>query len=228
MRRVAGPADEPPPGRLFADLPPALVARLRRTAKVDDFAADEALFRQGEFADRAMVILAGVVRIWRASPSGPSLTVRLMRAGDTPGLVAAWRRVPLPANATAVESGRLLSWPIGLFQDEAAGAPALAANIVAAIGERIEEMLTRLHETAALGAEQRVARALLREADQTHGEIALTRLGLAELSATTLHTVSRLVSDWRRAGIVAAERGKIAILDRQALARRARIRPSLR
>ena len=66
-------------------------------------------------------------------------------------------------------------------------------------------------ELATQAVEQRVAAALLRMANQSGRKTAegieiafpVTRADIAEMTGTTLHTVSRLLAAWERDGIVA-------------------------
>jgi CRP-like cAMP-binding protein len=102
--------------------------------------------------------------------------------------------------------------------------PALASNALAIVGSRNREMLDRLIEVSTQGLEQRLARALLRLADLGGGqgngetvELRTSRQELAEMTATTLHTVSRFISRWEAAGLVSGGRGRIVVLDRAGL-----------
>lgn len=69
--------------------------------------------------------------------------------------------------------------------------------------------------------EQRVARALLRLINQSGIKVAqgieigfpITRQDVSELTGTTLHTVSRLLSAWEKDGMVSSKRKKITICD---------------
>ncbi|MEO7026859.1 MAG: helix-turn-helix domain-containing protein, partial [Caulobacteraceae bacterium] len=142
--------------------------------------------------------------------------------------VAVFQRIAYPANATAQSDCRVITWPAADAPALLAADPAIALNAVRMLGGRTLDMLLRLHEVSAIGVEPRVARAILREVEEQavggrsqRNEVRLSRRALAELSATTLHTVSRLVSGWSRDGIVIAGRGRLVIRDAPALAARA-------
>ena len=76
-----------------------------------------------------------------------------------------------------------------------------------------------------LHVEQRVASALLRLIKQTGRktpdgieiDFPITRQDLSELTATTLHTVSRLLSAWEKKGLIQSKRKRIKVLDPEAL-----------
>lgn len=217
------------PGPLFTGLSADQAEALERSGTVRAFAAGQTLFHEGDRPGRLIVILSGEVRIWRSSVGGSAMTIHVMGPGDVPGCVAVFRQIPYPATATGAKHGRTVSWPIERVATLLREQPVFAANAMTVIGGRTLELLQRLHEVSTEDAEQRVARALLKRAESaaTAGlEVAqpcvrISRQELAELTATTLYTVSRIVSRWEREGMVVGGRGSIAIRDPEALAARA-------
>lgn len=185
------------------------------------------LFKQGDEPRRLFVALAGRFGVTSVTPEGAQLMVRFMGPGDLMGCAAAFRRIPYPGTATAMADSVVLSWPASEFQALIERHPKLASNALAVVGGRAEYMLQRLSEAAASSAEQRIAQALLRLAQEgpNTGEatpiLPISRQQLAELSATTLFTVSRVISAWARAGIVGSARNRISILDGKRLRMRA-------
>jgi CRP-like cAMP-binding protein len=81
----------------------------------------------------------------------------------------------------------------------------------------IQEMQARYRELATERVEQRIARSLLRltahAGRRSAGgvELAYSRQDLAEMSGTTLYTVSRVLAEWERQRIVRAGRGTVTI-----------------
>lgn len=79
----------------------------------------------------------------------------------------------------------------------------------------------RVMEMATQQVEQRVANALLRLINQTgrpvedgiEVDFPITRQDLSEMTATTLHTVSRLMSKWEKQGLVSSRRKRIIVSD---------------
>jgi CRP-like cAMP-binding protein len=98
--------------------------------------------------------------------------------------------------------------------------PRMGRNAVEVVGSRIEELQTRLREVATRRVEQRLAATLLRlvvQSGRSHNDgveipFPLSRQELAELTATTLHTVSRTLSAWDQEGIVDARRSSRLVI----------------
>ncbi|MFV0624870.1 Crp/Fnr family transcriptional regulator [Sphingomonas sp. ac-8] len=203
---------------LLEGIPDELAEQLRRAAGVRTYRANQTIVYEEDPADQFLLLVEGRVRVWRTSTRGTAMTVHMLGPGGMPGCVAAFRQIPYPATVTALTDVRALSWPAERMRELMTAHPALASNFVHIVAERNQEMLQRLHEVSTLPVAQRVARALLRLADEEPEvdgavQVALSRQDLAELTATTLHTVSRLVSRWERDGIVAAGRKRVRILD---------------
>jgi CRP/FNR family transcriptional regulator, nitrogen oxide reductase regulator len=97
--------------------------------------------------------------------------------------------------------------------------PALAANTLQAVGGRLQETQTRIVEISTQQVEQRIAHALLRLAKQSgrkldHGveiDFPITRQDIGQMTGTTLHTVSRILSGWEQAGLIESGRQRIVL-----------------
>jgi CRP-like cAMP-binding protein len=107
-------------------------------------------------------------------------------------------------------------------------------NLVKIIGARLQEAQDRLRELATQRAEQRIARALLRLAEQaghstesgTAIDFPLSRKDLAEMCGATLHTVSRTLTAWEKSGTVTTHHQRIIIRELAEIRRRASQAPS--
>ena len=97
--------------------------------------------------------------------------------------------------------------------------PALATNTLQTVGTRLQESHTRVLEMSTQQVEQRIAHALLRLAKQSgkkldHGieiDFPISRQDIAQMTGTTLHTVSRILSGWESQGLVESGRQRIIL-----------------
>ena len=183
--------------------------------------AGQALFRQGGEPTHLHLVAEGRVKIWQQTGSGASLTIRFMEPGDVPGCVAVFRRIPYPATATAVLDSKLLTWPWARVGELLERHPRIAANAVEVVGIRTEEMLHRMREFATEPVERRIARALLRLSGQAGRRVGtgveigfpLSRQDIAEMTGSTLYTVSRTLREWERQGLVVSGRQRVVVRD---------------
>ena len=128
---------------------------------------------------------------------------------------------PSPATATAVDDSVVLVWPSVAWPRLVAKFPALATNTLQTVGSRLQDSQARILEMSSEQVEQRVAHALLRLAKQAgrkveHGveiDFPISRQDVAEMTGTTLHTVSRILSAWEQQGLVEGGRQRIVLRD---------------
>ena len=214
----------PLPGPLFVNAPAEVIDTMRRSGTIRQFAVDQTIFHEEDPADQLILLLEGNVRVWRTSARGAAMTVHLMTPGALPGCAAVFRRVAYLASATAITPVTVLTWPAERARQLLEQHAVLALNAIGIIAVHTEEMLQRLHEVSTQPVEQRVARAMIRllgdlEDDGAERIVPLSRQALAELSATTLHTVSRLISRWEARDIVRGGRGRVHVRRRGELAK---------
>ena len=144
------------------------------------------------------------------------MTIRYLRGGDLAGCVAVFCSIRYPATAVVVEDAELIWWSAATVRAMLAEYPQLKTNALAIVGDRNAEMLERIEELSTECAESRVARALLRmTSGAPPGPLVarVSRQELGELTGTTLHTVSRIVSRWEREGWLKGGRQRIAVTE---------------
>ncbi|WP_281982580.1 Crp/Fnr family transcriptional regulator [Thalassorhabdomicrobium marinisediminis] len=189
------------------------------------YAAGTALFDEGAPADRFFMLLDGYVRVVRITPTGEQVTALHIPAGQLLGIAKALGRDTYPASAIAATDSIALSWPMRLWDSFVETYDGFATASNKTVGQRVGEMNNRMVEMATQQVEQRVANALLRLINQTGRKVddgieidfPMTRQDLSELTATTLHTVSRLLSKWEKQGLVQSKRKRITVTDPHAL-----------
>jgi CRP-like cAMP-binding protein len=183
------------------------------------FAKNAPVFSQGEEAHSFFVLLHGHVRASKTTPAGEQIVVRYVATGETFGVAKAIGLLRYPATATAVDDSVVLAWPSGIWPRLVEKFPALAANTLQTVGARLQETHTRVVEMSTQQVEQRIAHALLRLVKQSgrkveHGveiDFPISRQDIAQMTGTTLHTVSRTLSAWESRGLVESSRQKIVV-----------------
>lgn len=180
-----------------------------------------AVFSEGGEADRFFLLLDGTIRVVKTTPDGEQVTSLHIPAGQLFGIAQALGRDTYPASAVAAGEVLALCWPMALWQTFVASYPGFATETYKSVGARVSEMNARIVELSTQHVEQRIARALLRLVNQSGQrtkegiEISfpITRQDVSEMTGTTLHTVSRLLSAWEKDGLVSSKRKKIIVCD---------------
>lgn len=212
---------------LLAPLPPfSKLERPQIRAILDQAVSRRAnagvtVFDEGAAAGRFFLLLDGTIRAVKITPDGEQVTSLHIPAGQLFGIARALGRDTYPATAVTASEALFLSWPVTLWDSFVSEYPGFATETYKTVGARVTEMNTRLVEMSTQHVEQRVARALLRLVNQsgqrtTAGieiNFPITRQDVSEMTGTTLHTVSRLLSAWEKDGLVSSKRKKIVVCD---------------
>lgn len=186
---------------------------------------DAAVFEQGDAADTFFVLLDGRLKVSQVTPAGAHVVIRYIGPGEFFGCVAVSGQAEYPGTATAVVDSVALAWDAAASKQLMERFPKFAVNALGTMGRRIQEAHARIREMSTEQVEQRVARAILRFAQQAGERVAegvriefpLSREDIAQMTGTTLHTVSRILSRWEEGGLVESRRQRITIRQPHAL-----------
>jgi CRP-like cAMP-binding protein len=197
----------------------------RDTAFKRRLATGDVLFSQGDAASATYIVVVGRLRATQTTPDGQQIIIRYIGPGEFAGFMTLSSGTNHPGSAVAVEETHLMGWSVATIRKLMEKHSGVAINALAALGTRYREMQLRLREIATERVEQRIAHAILRLAKHAgratpNGiEIAipLSRQDLAEMSGTTLHTVSRVLSAWEYAGHVDTGRRRVMVRKLDAL-----------
>lgn len=210
---------------VFEALPPDDVDDILRLATSRRFAPGDRVFEQGQTATQFFVLLHGRLRVTQVTSEGQQVVVRMVNPGDLFGIAKALQRLDYPGTATAVADSVVLCWPMSLWGEFLTRYPSLAVSAMQTMGSRLLEAQQRLRELSTEEVERRVAHAVLRLANQSGRKEAagiridfpISKQDIAEMTGTTLHTVSRILTAWESAGLVEGGRQKLLVRDPHAL-----------
>lgn len=206
--------------KIFAHLDDESKEIVLRHARSIRVTKDATVFAQDEPAKSFFLLLHGHLRVFRLTPDGRQVVIRFVVPGELFGIAMAMGKANFPANAVAVQDSVVMAWPNTAWDEMVARVPALATIMMQTIGNRLEDSHNRVVEMSTQQVERRVARAVVRLASSVGREtedgilidMPLSREDLAQMTGTTLFTVSRLISSWEAAGHVQAGRQKLLIL----------------
>ena len=175
-------------------------------------------FMQGDPAAYVHILSAGQVKLLQANPAGQQVNLRTIYPWQLFGALGAVRdQATYPASAEALEDSSSLSLEATFLRRFMGSRSYLSWGLMQLMTSYIQEMQSRYRELATEKVEQRIARVVLRLAAQSGQrvedgiELGLTRQDLAEISGSTLYTVSRVLADWDRRGLVDAGREQVKI-----------------
>jgi CRP/FNR family transcriptional regulator, nitrogen oxide reductase regulator len=204
---------------LFLDLPPAALDEVMASARLRHLAKETRIFDQGDPAERAHALIDGSARISQSGCDGGQVVIRFIGPGEMFGTVALFTDRQYPADAITLTDALDISWSEAELLDLISRHPQIAMNVIRIIGKRLKEAQERVRELSTQRAERRVAHMVLRLARQagqstingTAIEFPLRRKDVADISGTTLHTASRILTAWEKAGLLVSDNQRLTI-----------------
>jgi CRP-like cAMP-binding protein len=177
------------------------------------------LFRQGEPATEMFLLQSGCVRLSEITAEGREFLVRFVRPGEVCGDRAAFAGAEYGASAVSNTPVRVYAWTTGTIVALLKEVPRLATNLFAITTRYLHYSRERYHLLATASAERRIRWAvadLARSIGSSEGNAtAVTgrsvQADIADLAATTIYTVNRVLSAYERRGILTKKRGRIVL-----------------
>ncbi|MFN8499299.1 MAG: Crp/Fnr family transcriptional regulator [Anaerolineae bacterium] len=209
---------------LLASLSDAAMSAERHLFRKRAVAKGAFIFLEGDPPERFYILLKGQVKLIRSS-EGKDLILRIVTPGEWFGGVAAFGRRAHPYTAQAMEPSVVMTISGPDFADLLARYPDVSHHIIEGLVTQLTDAHEMMRRLALEPVEPRLAHTLLdlasrravRQDQRLTLTLNLTRQTLADMSGTTVETTIRVLSKWRRAGLVREENGVLVIADPAAL-----------
>lgn len=196
------------------------LARLAPCLKRRRISRGTVVFRQGETSTAAFVVLSGAIRINVLSVNGAEMTIDVLGRGDTFGIAGLAGDLPRLSTATATRATELLEIPTATLRSLVQLHPQV-------FHQMLEQLLRRLgrsiQEHVASGTQRvyaRVAVKLLALSEEEQGQRRLperlSHQDLASMVGSTRATVTRVLADLRKRGILDVEASTRRLIIREA------------
>ena len=207
----------------FADLSERDLAVLAEELRAKEYAKDELIFRQGDESREVYFVRKGKVRIYKISPGGNETSIAIFSTDDVIGELAALDQQPRSASAKAMVPVSLLAMSQERFLYTMQTVPRFGLNIARMLAHKLRWTATFAESIAQFAAAGRLLHIILLHNDQ-YGEaleqpgryqvnLGLNQSDLASMVGARREWVNRILSEWRRRGLLEFDNGLITILD---------------
>jgi len=197
---IAGRIDLISSSPLFADLQLQAIEKIARLARPKTIARDELLLMQGQPIRLVALIRTGSMKISQLAPNGNEVILWIYGTGSVIGTLTDPISCCYSSSARALEQSTALVWDFAVIQALMLEYPQVRKNAGQILAQRLDELEERFREVATEKVARRVALALLRllklvgKKVSEGVEVSLSREELAQMTGTTLFTISRLLS----------------------------------
>jgi len=199
---------------LFANIPTADCQEIVAAARESEFSRRVIIFLEGDPIRHLTLLTSGSAKVIKPGRNGLEVISRNAGPGDVielTGLLAEDRHCSM---AQARKGSTALIWEASAFRALENRFPALRHNMLKVVAQHLQELEDRYCEISTEKVATRLGHQMLRLFNQlgrpVNGNgtlrINLSREELAQLTGTTLYTVSRLLSKWKERGVLTAGR----------------------
>ena len=202
---------------LFEGADGTQLLQLAQIARSKVFRRGDSLFLRGEPVRNVMLLRSGCVKLSVMNPGGCEVIVGLCGSAEVVDVgIYPGPRVH-DVSAEAVSACRVLSWGSLVIEDLFRRFPLLTGNVRSILCKQLSDLQERYSELSSDKVERRVASAIVRLTRQFGRavpggmEVSFSREELAQMTGTTLFTVSRLLSRWRDMDLLVPRREAVLI-----------------
>lgn len=207
---------------LFAEIPEEDRANIVAAAQERTYPRDKIVFFEGDSVRQVVLLVSGCVKLSQTSSQGQEVILRLVGPGES--LCAeCFPKYNHCSTAQTMKPSTALVWGASQFEAVANRFPMLGRNISCVLLHTLNQLEVRFREICTEKVAPRLSSQLVRLVSQVgqHSdgqvEIGLSQRDLAQLTGTTLFTVSRLLGQWEELGIVRPRRQGLVVLNVPAL-----------
>ena len=208
---------------VFADLSEKELLAIVDDFRLKEYQKDEIIFRQGDESREVYFVLKGKVRIFKISPGGDETSIAIFSTNDVIGELAALDQQPRSATAKAISSASLLAMSEVRFLDALQTMPRLSLGIARMLAQKLRWTSAYAESIAQFDAAGRLLHIILLN-NERYGEalepgkryqlnVGLNQSDLASMVGARREWVNRILSEWRRRGLLEFDGGMITILD---------------
>jgi CRP-like cAMP-binding protein len=205
---------------LFATLSQEDLAQVAAMTRERHYERGDLILLEGDLGGALHYVQAGLVKIFKTSPSGKEQVLRLIAAGYTFNDVPALDGGPNPASAAAMEASTVYAIRraelLGLIMTR----PEVAAAVVRTLTTALRSMVALVEDLSLRRVTARVAKMLLdqEEASQkAQRAYHLTQQEMAALAGTAREVVGRSLKELEMAGAIEMRQGRAVVLNLERL-----------
>lgn len=210
----------------FRQLSHADIAGINPYFQAHNYQPGETIYLAGSPASRLYVVAIGRVKLMRHSPSGQDVLLDILTVGELFGSLPALGRTEHTETAQTLTPCCVLGINASDFQTILQTYPPVGLAVLDFVTSRLHGARETISQLSTARAETRIAATLLKLArkvgQETDGAILiqtpLARQDIADMTGTTVETASRVMSQFRRDGLIDSGRQWVSILNAEDLA----------
>jgi CRP/FNR family transcriptional regulator len=204
----------------FADLPEQTLLSLAPGASLRRYSAGEVICWHGDECAGMYSLVRGRVKLFKLSPKGRELVIRVLGAGTIFNEVPVFDKGPNVVSIAALEDSDICLVEKDVILGAIRTSPELAEQVMLTLSGNLRVLVSQLEELSFYQVTNRLARLISQLSEEqlagTKGN-RLTQDLMAARLGTVREVVARSLRELEESGAIHVRRGKIEIVDRPLL-----------
>jgi CRP/FNR family transcriptional regulator len=204
----------------FPQLEPGLLNDIEKEGVLKEFTAGEVLMRTGQYIKSTILILEGIVKIFREDEEGAEFLMYYLKPGEACAIsiICASRAETSEISAVAMEDTTALLIPIRFMDEWMRKYKSWYYFVLETYRNRFEELLLVIDNVAFRNMDERLFFYLKRYAETNNSEvISLSHQQIADELNSSREVISRLLKKMEQRGLVTLNRNFIELHTKAAL-----------
>lgn len=205
---------------LLGGLAPEQLGALARLARIERFRRGAVIFRKGDAGLGLMGVIGGAIQISVVGPDGREIVLNVIRPGEVFGEIALLDGQPRTADAIALEDCELLVLDRREFLPFLQRTPEACVKLLEIVSRRLRRTTLLAEEAMLMGLEERLARQLLRLAEEfgrpvdggVRIDLRISQRQLGAFLGVSRESVNKQLAAWQGLRLVEVRRGQVTLL----------------
>ncbi|MCB9260881.1 MAG: response regulator [Flavobacteriales bacterium] len=187
------------------------------------FDRKELVYHEGETATNVYKLISGKIKLTRLSSDGKEMVLDLLKPGDYFGYWSVLQQTETTENAEVLEDSKVLLIPTDDFKKLIESETDVASKFIKMLSNNLLVQQYKIVELAYESVRKRVANALIYLADTYTSDpskpfsMAISRETLAGIAGTSVESAIRMLSEFKKDGLVEVDKATITVVNYQKL-----------
>ena len=198
---------------IFSALEEKYINALRDHIHVKHYSKESIVFYEGDQSDYLHILMEGSVKLYKTSPKGTQIQINRFSAPSLIAEFACFERESFPATCEFVTEGA-----IGLLHFdrlyEYLNQPAFSLELIKSLTSKVLLLSSLVHKETILSSEAKIADLMIKKRSIFNR---LKNNEIASMLNITPETFSRILTKFKKEGIIALKKHQLEILNEDAL-----------
>jgi len=198
---------------MFSSLSEAHIKELYDNTHIKHFSKDSIVFYEGDESQYIHILLEGSIKLYKTTPKGTQIQINRLVAPTLIGEYACFEQQPFPATCEFVTEGAMGLLPFDMVYKHLNN-PDFSLEIIKSLTGKVALLSALVHKETVLSSEAKVADLMMQKLS------IFTRLKNNEIASMlnlTPETFSRILTKFKKEGIISVENHKVIIHNEDAL-----------